>query len=1060
MFSARLTRWLWRGKNRASKRFFLSNGVLEKRSPAILDGVAASVTATLGDIARWASEENPRSVVLVYGLARNVPSGKYVLASRKVCERAFWCANLIYTDIDPGLPVIARSHLSFYRPAGIPGFMLIDCDLRGLPLEQVLAMLYEICPELRLAPICAFPSGSGFVGPEGSEPAPGGWHIVVGILDAGDASRSLGILWERCFLLPGAHWAEVGEGGGITPKGVVDRAMRNPIQPHFLQRPVLGPGVIRTAPAPVILNASAPGLDTRAAIQGLTPEEMETIRAARAAAESSVEAEAAKVRERKALERATEAVRKGRAPNLDAALEEARRAIATELRGHLDWHTPIHFDRFGWVTPDEMFADPSRYHEETCADPVEPHYGGTGGGYGRNKAKVFMRGGQALIASLAHSSGVKARTFVLDADLQAFVSGDFPDETEAPDADFDMPESLFRTITEEDLAEKGVKGAKKLAEAGAFMHDGLPDCDLEGAAVVFSSRRRTLLRLLERPEGWHGRGLRLRAVLDACIGSGTKASAIVFGGGGEALADAIAVSAGSLLSARVDLYANQPVDGAFPIVRRRDGCLKPKALKAVQAFAPRSTGALLCKNAHAECPHFGSCPVIRSYQAAQAQALVQFPAYAAGTDVNAILGETAGTVGLFMDPSAAVDVVEIPVPVMAASRAAQIRDAGLALLAPGCDPREALAPFHKDAGDLETLAKNHGIGAGPETPEDDVVMAVENAKARWNDIPDHIIAGALADYHAGLRDVVLKPDRRFQAVAAFIATPGLKRAPHHQVAVAFNPLPIGAVDPDAAALAVFRGAALAIPGGSPALGPVVQAFDGWHGVMDPDKRVAAALNLALALKGAGLKAAVVTARRTTGVRGIEVRHPDDALGDDADAVIWPDPLTASDIEVGKLLRMSGERARAVTLDATKLLRWSTAGGEVFAAVGLRPADEAVYRVWRHAAWAPVLRAMEGRRAAAIVFSEIPCPWPVGALVGFDDLVLSNLVEAVYLAARLNGISGPAKVAEAAHGIIGLMGEDHRLLDLDALQALANQPAAKRASRERAVTAFRLLNARS
>jgi hypothetical protein len=1046
VFRAELTVWVWPGKHRATKLYSSKGGVLVKESPSFLDGLAQTVVRSVSDIARMSVLEDERSAVLLYAIAGN-GARKYVLASLKSAERAGWQASRLFPKVADDIPVLVRSAAAFVRPAGRPGYMLIDCDLRGRPLETILDWLFQICPELRLAPIAAFPSGSGFVALEGQAPTPAGWHIVVGIQDASDATRALGILFERCFLIPGAHWAEVSEAGGIIPKAIVDRALRNPVQPHFIQPPVIGPGVIRKAPVPVVLNPDAPGLDTRAAVHDLNPDELARIAAARTLAEISVEGVAMGVRERRAQKKAQEAVDEGRAPDLATALEAARAAVAAEARGILDWGTALHFDRFGWVLPAEIFEYPSKYDGATLADPVEPNYGGVGGRPGRNKAVIRIRGNQAIITTLAHSSGAKGRNFILDADLQAFMAGGFPEgPTDAadPGVGFNGHEPNFRTFSEAELAEKGIKGARGLAQGDAFTHDGLPDFDMDAAVPVLTTRRRTLLALAEQPPREASKGMSVGLLINRALANGAEARAMVYGDANAALAEAIGAATGGDVTTRVDLYTDRepPVSGAFPIVPRSRGCLKPRALKAVQDHAPRSVASLICKTATVECPHFNDCPVIASYLDAQRHSLVQYPAFSARVDLNALINETAGPVGVFMDPRTAVDVVSIPVADFPAS--GTLREAAIALLDPTKAPREALLAVRPSTLDaLDALAKDHGIAATPATPEEDVVLAVERARAARppDSVAPHIIASVLADFYRGYRDVLVKRNDRRGPVVSFVDAPGLRRAAHHQVAIAFNPMPLEAVDVAAASQAVFRAPSIAIPGAAPQIGPIIQAFDAKADVFDsPAHRVDAAINLGLALQGAGLRAAVITSISTTGARGLEIRSPKDRIGDAIDVAIWADPLTASDIDVARLLKLSGLDAKPFTFENAKVMRWTTRTGKVLAAAGFRPSDDDVFRAWKVAAWRPVLEALSGRRCAVVVLSDVACPLPVHALVGTDDLTLPNAPRGVHLAARLMGLRSGAEVMAAADEIAQRMGvaldeeARHSVRDLTKLSA--------------------------
>jgi len=170
MFAAQVTYWRWPGKATASKRFFADGGAVGKESPRFQPGLGEVRRASLTALARL-SQSNEVPAVLLYGVPI-MPYERFVLVSRDQAAAMQWRANRLFPKVPPETPVLTRTLDVFTHQPGEPSYMLIDVDRHGLQLQHIIDMLCEACPELRVAPMVAFPSGSGFVHLEG-EPARG-----------------------------------------------------------------------------------------------------------------------------------------------------------------------------------------------------------------------------------------------------------------------------------------------------------------------------------------------------------------------------------------------------------------------------------------------------------------------------------------------------------------------------------------------------------------------------------------------------------------------------------------------------------------------------------------------------------------------------------------------------------------------------------------------------------------------------------------------------------------------------------------------------------------------
>ncbi|MDR6870115.1 hypothetical protein J2Y55_001115 [Bosea sp. BE125] len=340
---------------------------------------------------------------------------------------------------------IARSSEHF-RAAPGPSLLMIDFDTRAYPgslrsqieaAGDLSAVLRQVFPGFRdAASLCRNSASTGVwnvaTGEQTSDSGQHRYYVVADGLDAADFVERL----HKRLIIAGYGFGTVRQSGVVGICSPVDVSASAPERIVYEANAELGDGLAHIANAREPTVSDGGLLDTRA-LPALSPDEEHDFLAQceniRHALREEAEAQRAVWIEKRVAER----MAKGESE------DRARRS----LRGAAERHElsgnsiDIVLDDGGTVTPAEILANPGAYHEKTCADPLEPEYGG-----GRNLAIIYAEGrGRPIIHSQAHG-GIQ---YVLWPDLDAHFT-DLEDEPNAADD----PQSVFQ---EQSKAPSGLK---------------------------------------------------------------------------------------------------------------------------------------------------------------------------------------------------------------------------------------------------------------------------------------------------------------------------------------------------------------------------------------------------------------------------------------------------------------------------------------------------------------------------------------------------------------------------------------------------------------------------
>lgn len=248
---------------RLSKRFSLAGNTLIKESGGNLtEGIAERLT--IPDLTAFAAllpTLTPKQA-LAYGINGH--------------DRA----RVVPKDAPPpgggDPPVIARTRDHFAWPAGA-GLLMLDYDPApdGPPLgmEALRVALATTCPALADTPAIWRPSASSCIYTQDGAELRGvaGQRFYLPVMDARDIPRAGQALFERLWLAGFGRY-ELSKSGAFLARALIDASVFQPERLDFCGGAECGKGLAQRLPDPVLINPTAPYLDT-ALILDLTPDE-------------------------------------------------------------------------------------------------------------------------------------------------------------------------------------------------------------------------------------------------------------------------------------------------------------------------------------------------------------------------------------------------------------------------------------------------------------------------------------------------------------------------------------------------------------------------------------------------------------------------------------------------------------------------------------------------------------------------------------------------------------------------------------------------------------------
>ena len=276
-----------------SKRVFLDEqGALQSDGSQCLmiQGEAERVfAATASKLAEIISRCPSHSAIALGALKAGLPTSVPIAVPGKLKD-------------NPGAITRSRDYID-YRP-GVPGWVLIDFDTKGLPAEIAARIeaaggmwnaLLRVAPGLsRAARVSRASTSSGLFRSDTGTPVPGsnGTHHYVLVQDGSDAARFLHDLHDQCWL-HGLGWHVIGAAGQLLDRSLVDRMVGYGERLCFEGAPQVLPPLAQDAAKRVPNASEGEAIDSRQVAPRLTEYERHRVGEAKAASASALNKTAA-----------------------------------------------------------------------------------------------------------------------------------------------------------------------------------------------------------------------------------------------------------------------------------------------------------------------------------------------------------------------------------------------------------------------------------------------------------------------------------------------------------------------------------------------------------------------------------------------------------------------------------------------------------------------------------------------------------------------------------------------------------------------------------------------
>ena len=297
---------------------------------------------------------------------------------------------------------VHRTKETFPFATGKSGLLIFDGDnLEELKLNNIDSFAIALERLIGNADYALSPSASSFISKPGECGKLHGMHAFVFVDDASRIPETLEILHNRAIIL-GYGYPFITKAGTVLIRSLVDLAMKTSNQPCYEGGAILAEGLTQKRKILCSKLGETPNfLD----IEPLSLEEESQFQIKTEALKTSVAEKATAVRTAWCEARGKTMVDKGCEQEkvkriLDAALSGERPTLRSDFE--------IQTDDFGIKTVSELLADPEKYHEATCGDPLDPEDGA-----GKAKIYTMNQDGRPAINSFAHGGNV----YILEEDL-------------------------------------------------------------------------------------------------------------------------------------------------------------------------------------------------------------------------------------------------------------------------------------------------------------------------------------------------------------------------------------------------------------------------------------------------------------------------------------------------------------------------------------------------------------------------------------------------------------------------------------------------------------------
>ena len=320
---------------------------------------------------------------LAYGVPRDQDDGLLTTRKRKAA----------------GEEGVTRTRENYEWPE-TGGILMLDYDpAPGQPAvdkEELLEILYKICPELRSHAHIYRPSSSSCIYDENGEQIFGvtGQRIYIPVRMANDIPRAGAAIHTRSWV-NGDGYVLVSKSGVLLERGPFDRIIWQPERLDYAGGAVCDSGLEQRLPAAELLGDPDSIVDSKRVTPEVTTAERKNYLRLLDEKKREIEPERKIVVKRYADEHCQEFAEKA-----NITVERARNILSNAADRHL--LAPefiLHWGEGKTISVGEILDDPNKWHHQGFLDPIEPSY--QRDNYNIARANL-MSGGRPFITSFAH----------------------------------------------------------------------------------------------------------------------------------------------------------------------------------------------------------------------------------------------------------------------------------------------------------------------------------------------------------------------------------------------------------------------------------------------------------------------------------------------------------------------------------------------------------------------------------------------------------------------------------------------------------------------------------
>ena len=293
---------------------------------------------------------------------------------------------------------ITRTKENFIRHVNQQGLLILDCDDKSITKDKFLTAINKILPLDKLAHAYTTSSSSYLYVNGELKQGDKGKRLYIALKDANDTERAGAVLFDRLWLA-GHGYYEIGAAGQFLNRGIIDTAMfKDTCRLDFISGSNCKAPVTQHRP-PAEYNEGLP-LDSVNLLPDLSKKELKELEAIQASKRAMLEGEATRVKtsycERKGREHLA---KQGNTTPTPEQLEQAKTNVLKALESSSltgDFVITLAKDK-SQVTIAEVLADPERYDQAECLDPLEPEYNNYSA-----VGKLFLTDGRPTLHTFAH----------------------------------------------------------------------------------------------------------------------------------------------------------------------------------------------------------------------------------------------------------------------------------------------------------------------------------------------------------------------------------------------------------------------------------------------------------------------------------------------------------------------------------------------------------------------------------------------------------------------------------------------------------------------------------